>query len=1090
MMKSIWKNTIIALLAFCPLVAPAQTLSKIGMGYAQTSVNTAVFRQSSVATRGDWQFAAYYDADGYVVLAKRQLSGAEEDGAWTVVRTQYKGNVSDAHNVISIGIDGDGFVHLSFDHHGHPLRYCKGKRPYGLEVGELQSMDGHDESNVTYPKFYNMPNGDLLFAYRSGSSGRGNLVMKRYVVAEKRWQSLQDVLIDGENKRNAYWQLCVDKSGAIHVSWVWRETPDVATNHDLCYARSDDGGVTWRRSDGSQYKLPITAESAETAFVIPQNSELINQTSMTADDEGNPFIATYWREQDSKVPQYRLVWLDTATKQWQTSKISDRKTAFSLSGVGTKMIPIARPRLAVKGKKDKTEVFCLFRDEERGSKVSIAHCKNLSKKKWKVSDLTDFSVDAWEPSYDIQMWNDRQRLDVFVQQTKQGDGEKVKESEPQPVYVMTLAQTCPPNSRQYEKLSRGVTAVKTAEGVFVSWRVLGTDTPDCTFNIYRDGKMINERPLSVSNFTDDKGTETSEYVVKTVAGNKEIETTAPVKPWANFCKTIKIVPPVEDNRINPESRNPFGDTVQGGQRPKMRAPDGMKTRFPDWQMPSKRRWQPATHKYSPSDCSVADVDGDGDYELILKWDAHNSHDNAHTGFTDPTYLDCYDLNSPEDSCKLLWRICLGKNIRSGAHYTQFLAYDFDGDGKAELACKTAPGTIDGQGKAVLLAGDDKDADYVGKEGRVTGMIVDGPEYLTVFKGDTGEEIATVPYIPGRKDIDDWGDDHFNRSERYLACVAYLDGEHPSMVFCRGYYTQSNIAAFDFDGKNIKLRWLYQSLKRGKDEAYGQGAHSVAVGDVDNDGCDEIIYGSATIDHNGKFMSSTGLGHGDALHLGDLLPDRPGLEVFMVHESKTANGCAEIHDPGTGEILWREDSQTGEDNGRGVAMDFFAGNKGYEWWSLGSNNIFTADKSSGKKLATLAKGSRRPTNFRVYWDGDLQDEPYDGNTIYKPVASEGDEATVDFKPLLKLNGSSCNGTKNTPNLLADILGDWREEIILYDRETCDKLYIYTTTTPTDYRVPTLMHDHIYRMSVAWQNVCYNQPPHLGYYLGNIKPNNEK
>lgn len=444
-MKTLYLNkSIIALFLLFSLAATSQTLSKIGDGYAQTSVNTTVFRQSSVTTHGDWQFAAYYDADGYVVLAKRKLVDKGKDGEWICQRTQYKGKVSDAHNIISLGVDGDGYLHLSFDHHGNPLRYCKSRQPMSLELCDMESMNGNDERNVTYPEFYNMPNGDLLFAYRSGSSGRGNLVMKRYVLKEKRWENLQDVLIDGEKKRNAYWQLCVDSQGTIHVSWVWRETPDVATNHDLCYARSKDGGKTWEKSDGSRYQLPIVAATAETAFHIPQNSELINQTSMTADENGNPYIATYWRDQNSDVPQYRLVWKD-AKEGWTSCKVFDRQKPFSLGGVGTKMIPISRPRLAVKSKsklksKSRVEAFYIFRDEERGSKVSVARCKDLCKNKWKVYDLTKFSVDAWEPSYDIPLWTERNRLDVFVQQTKQGDGEKVAQSQPTPVYVLTVTK--------------------------------------------------------------------------------------------------------------------------------------------------------------------------------------------------------------------------------------------------------------------------------------------------------------------------------------------------------------------------------------------------------------------------------------------------------------------------------------------------------------------------------------------------------------------------------------------------------------------------------------------------------------------------
>ncbi len=397
---------------------PEVCLKEVGEGYAATSVNTAVFRGSSLATHGDTQYVSYYDGDGNVVLGKRALGEKE----WILHKTQYKGNIRDAHNVISIGVDGDGFLHVSFDHHGHPLRYARAVAPGSLELGELQPMTGADEKDVTYPEFYTMPNGDMIFAYRSGASGRGNLVLNRYSTKDKQWSRIHDVLIDGEGNRNAYWQMHVDSDGIIHLSWVWRETWLVETNHDLCYARSKDGGVTWQRSDGSDYQLPITMATAEIAWPIPQNSELINQTGMTADAEGNPFIATYWRDAGSNVPQYRLVWHDG--KKWQMSTVGKRSTPFSLSGGGTKMIPIARPKIVSDGKK----ACYIFRDEERGSKVSIAYTPELGKKDWTVTDATDFSVDAWEPSHDLNLWNNRQQLHVFVQPSHQGDGEKVAEA--------------------------------------------------------------------------------------------------------------------------------------------------------------------------------------------------------------------------------------------------------------------------------------------------------------------------------------------------------------------------------------------------------------------------------------------------------------------------------------------------------------------------------------------------------------------------------------------------------------------------------------------------------------------------------------
>lgn len=406
-------------------------LVEVGEGYAATSVNTAVFRGSSLATHGDTQYIAYYDGDGYVTLGKRKL-GSEE---WTLHRSQYQGKVTDAHNVISIGVDGDGYIHASFDHHGHPLRYAKSLAPGSLELGEILEMTGKDEQDVTYPEFYTLSDGSLIFAYRSGASGRGNLVLNRYDTKSKTWTRLHDVLIDGEGERNAYWQLFADPKGTLHLSWVWRETWLVETNHDLCYARSDDGGVTWKKSDGSLYQLPITASSAENAWTIPQKSELINQTSMTADANGNPFIATYWRDQDSDVPQYRLVWHDG--EKWQMTTVGDRKTPFSLAGGGTKMIPIARPRIVSDGKK----ACYIFRDEERGSKVSVAYTHDLGKKEWNVTDMTDFSVDAWEPSHDLNLWNDKRELHVFVQPSHQGDGEKVadRNQKTEPVYVMEIS---------------------------------------------------------------------------------------------------------------------------------------------------------------------------------------------------------------------------------------------------------------------------------------------------------------------------------------------------------------------------------------------------------------------------------------------------------------------------------------------------------------------------------------------------------------------------------------------------------------------------------------------------------------------------
>ncbi len=416
------------LLCVCGYGMGYSQLVRVGEGYSNTSVNTTVFRNSPLVTDGDTQYISYYDPEGYLVLGKRKLN----ETAWTLQRSQYKGNVADAHNVISMAMDGEGYLHVSFDHHGHPLNYCRSVAPGSLELGPKVAMTGTDEQDVTYPEFYKMPDGGLIFVYRSGASGRGNLIMNRYDLDTHKWERVQDILIDGEGQRNAYWQLYVDEKGTIHLSWVWRETWLVETNHDLCYASSPDGGKTWYKSTGEPYMLPIREDNAEYAWRIPQNSELINQTSMCTDADGHPYIVTYWREADSDVPQYRVVWNDG--KQWRMRPVMERKLAFSLKGGGTKMIPIARPRIVVDGNK----AYFLFRDAERGSKVSMAYTGDLRKGEWKVKDLTGFSVEAWEPSLDTELWKQQKRLHLFVQTTYQGDGEKTVDKAPTPVYVLEV----------------------------------------------------------------------------------------------------------------------------------------------------------------------------------------------------------------------------------------------------------------------------------------------------------------------------------------------------------------------------------------------------------------------------------------------------------------------------------------------------------------------------------------------------------------------------------------------------------------------------------------------------------------------------
>jgi hypothetical protein len=404
----------------------APIVSVVGDGWANNSVNAVVFRKNSLVTHGDTQYVAYYDAQRYLVLGKRKLGSLE----WTVRRSAWQGNAADAHNAISIMVDGAGYLHVSWDHHNNPLRYARGVAPGSLELGPKLAMVGANEDEVSYPEFYRLPNGNLLFFYRLGGSGRGDLIINRYDVATQRWTRLHTNLITGEGKRNAYWQAFLDDRGTLHLSWVWRESPDVASNHDMAYARSRDGGVTWERSDGTPYALPISAASAEYALRIPQNSELINQTSMAADQDGHPYIASYWRDAGSKVPQYHVIYnIGTA---WQVRALDFRKTPFSLGGQGTKRIPIARPQIMVNA----AGALLVFRDEERGSKVSVASTADIARGAWQLRDLTETSVGAWEPSYDTELWRRNGTLSLFVQNVQQVDGEGQTSVPPQPVQVL------------------------------------------------------------------------------------------------------------------------------------------------------------------------------------------------------------------------------------------------------------------------------------------------------------------------------------------------------------------------------------------------------------------------------------------------------------------------------------------------------------------------------------------------------------------------------------------------------------------------------------------------------------------------------
>jgi hypothetical protein len=430
-------HQIVWALFFLTTVTPAQSLKDfrlvpVDSGWAATSVNATSFRKNSLITWNNYQFISYYNTKQEVVVGRRHLDNEQ----WELKTTPFKGNALDAHNSISIMIDGEGYVHLAWDHHNDSLHYVKSTTPASLEF-EPAMMIGRNENSVTYPEFYRLKNGNLLFLYRDGGSGRGNLVMNEYNIRTRSWGRLHDLLIDGEGQRSAYWQACIDAFGTMHISWVWRESPDVASNHDMCYAMSKDNGRTWMRRNGKEYDLPINAATAEYTTFIPQNSDLINQTSMSADEKGNPIIATYWRTKDSTTPQYHVIY--SRRKKWRVRELPTRTTAFSLSGIGTKSIPMSRPQVLVMKSGRKALVLILFRDEERGNKVSAIIIPRLAGGTFKVLDLAELPVGKFEPTYDSEAWKERRIVSIFVQPVQQYDAEGYAGTLSSLVYVLNGA---------------------------------------------------------------------------------------------------------------------------------------------------------------------------------------------------------------------------------------------------------------------------------------------------------------------------------------------------------------------------------------------------------------------------------------------------------------------------------------------------------------------------------------------------------------------------------------------------------------------------------------------------------------------------
>ena len=736
--------------------------------------------------------------------------------------------------------------------------------------------------------------------------------------------------------------------------------------------------------------------------------------------------------------------------------------------------------------------------------------------------------------------------------------------------TLGLAQTATaedavPAGAQLEALDRGLVAVSTGERVFLSWRLLATEAGPATdsgvsgpsFAVFRDGERIATVDDS-TNYADAAGTADSTYTVAPAWHDVTGEQSAPVSAWSTGYYDLPLQKPAD-----------------GVTPPGVIHPDGEK------------------YTYSANDASVADVDGDGALEFIVKWDPSNSKDVSQVGYTGPVYVDTYELDGT-----LLNRIDLGVNIRAGAHYTQFMVYDFDGDGRSETMLKTAPGTkstaynADGSVAAsdyITLLAEDVEAGVTDEsnyrmsaadyrqhliemfEGwsehpevvagnwpatleqafgipvaytyplstadattlvdyfidtyapsrsarnvlrNFEGFIVDGPEYLTVFDSATGEELETVRYEPGRGDDGLlWGDyamariEPGNRVDRFLAGVAYLDGAHPSAIFARGYYTRSTIAAYDWDGEHLSTRWLVDSGhvpmtnpfndgphgRDGTDPEYGtittQGFHSLSAADVDGDGKHEIVYGAATIDDDGGLLYSSfdvlpegsaapgenvRLGHGDAMHVTDIDPSRPGLEIWTAHEGGTyAPYGSAMRDAATGEVLFG--AYSGRDTGRSMIGDVRADVSGIEVWASMPNG----SEGSGLLSATgesVQPGSTPGTNQSIRWAADLTTQIVNGSIDQTPTIDDWTRGR-----LLTADGTRTNNyTKGNPSLVADVLGDWREELLVRTADS-SALRIFTSTEVTTHKLPTLLHDMQYRAEVARQNTTYNQPSYTSYYF---------
>lgn len=652
--------------------------------------------------------------------------------------------------------------------------------------------------------------------------------------------------------------------------------------------------------------------------------------------------------------------------------------------------------------------------------------------------------------------------------------------------LVSAAQTRYDYSRlNRERLNRGTVAVRISpDSVLVSWRYLENDPLTVSYEILRNGTVVGRRAKDQSTTFVDYFPESEEaiYVVRPVYADGNMPVGLRTSDLNMLTSSWKLPAHAPLGYLDIPLVPPTIQTEASAGR------------------------RPVT--YNANDATMADLDGDGQLEIILKWDPSDSRDNSQSGITSPTIFEAIRLDGTS-----MWRVNLGRNIRSGAHYTPFIVADLDGDGCAELLVRTSDGAIDGQGNVI----GDAEADHVrhldtseyqangnpreqfrgpgwpshmDPKARRGGFIYKGPEWVTCFEGKTGKALSTVDYIPERGELRGWGDNYANRSDRFLAACAYLDGQHLSAIFCRGYYTRSVLAAYDFDGKQLTTRWVFDTNDEDKRAYAGQGNHNLRVADVDGDGCDEITYGSMAVDHDGTPLYNTGFGHGDAMHLTSFLPNDDALQVWDCHENKRDG--SDFRDARTGKVLFQILSS--KDVGRCMAADITPTNPGLEMWSSASGGICNI---RGEVIDSMA---RVPINFGIWWDGDLLREFLDHETVSKyrysterSTAPDSEESltgtpydfTGSHSTSLLAKFEDCtfnNGTKSNPALCGDVIGDWREEVLCRTKDN-RHLRLYVTPMPTPYRFHTFLAEPVYRHSIVMQNVGYNQPTQAGFYFGN-------